>query len=183
VTRDNTPNRVLGSLAFNAQIRTATTYEASIDLRVDKKEMGPPPEPALDEMVIAQVLKQAANGKDWDIVPLADLSRLFDDASPPNTPLATDFNLAGTSYGAGPNLVLPGPFLVVNPTGANGLRTVHFKAKNLSATQKVTFNILAIIKKPAGYVAGTVPNFPGPTLITYFMPAMAPALRGLESTQ
>ena len=172
-------NTVVGSLGLSNQARTPTSYSAVADIRVDHRELSPPYAAAQDEVVVAQLLKQDANGQDWVIVPSADIVH--------NAP-ATDFLLgpAGnqTPYAGGPGR-LPGPFLVLNPTPAAGTASVSFTVSNLTAGQKVMFNILAVIPAEPGHdpqnPAFTGANNTG-TLITYQMPATRKENRNVESS-
>jgi hypothetical protein len=161
---------VVGDLQLSQPVRTTSTFGAHIDVRIDLREESPAALPAPSRVVIAQLLRQAANGVDWDIVQSPDI--LFHNA--PNAP-STSFLWGGVPYSA-----LPGPFLVLAPTGAAGTSSIDFTVATTSATQKVLFNVLTALPVGPGYDPLN-PSFFGGNQRRFQLPATPKAKRNVVS--
>jgi hypothetical protein len=127
---------VVGDITMPVQTHSGTTFTGRVDLRVDFREESPPWTPAPDMLVIGQLLRQNANGMDWDIVTAASGDITSSDA--PNYP-GMSFSVAGTPYAD-----LPGPFLILPATNSAGTASLNFTLNNVGASQKVMFNVLTI---------------------------------------
>ncbi len=161
---------VVGALALTNEQRAGTTWSARAELRVDWRELGPPAVSAPNQVVIAQLCRQASNGIDWEIVPAAEIAH---DA--PNAP-STSVLFDGQPYTA-----LPGPFVVLAPTDANGRTQVNVSVANVPAGREVRFNVLAILRAPPGYNPAA-PNFVAPEPRRYMLPATGKELRDATSS-
>lgn len=161
---------VVGDLALTQESRAGSTWSARADVRVDWREHGPPAIGAPSHVVVAQLMKRAANGLDWEIVPASNVTH---DA--PNAP-STSFLFDGVPYSA-----LPGPFVVLAPTDASGRTSVHVAASGLAPGEEVLFDVLAVLPAPAGYAPAS-PAFVGPNQRRYVLPATASSKRAVKST-
>ena len=164
-------NLIVGSMELTNELRTPSSYSARADFRIDFREQAPPFLPADDRVIVAQLLK--ANGIDWDIVPAADITH--------NAP-ASDFvfGSGGMFYGQTPGL-LPGPFMVLNPTDASGLESVDFTVVGLAPGQKIMVNVITIFDAPNNWDPMN-PVLNQTFLGEYQLPATPSLKRRVEST-
>lgn len=177
---------VIGDMTISNQGRGPTWFKATVDLRVDFKEQGPPAITSPDQIVVGQLLKAkpnpvAPNDPDWDIVPFNDIVTM-------NATLTQSLQLDGTPFDlSGPFLVLPATPPGTTSTGLTGL---DFTVNNLTANQKVMFNVL-MIERGSTYMVGpggpefrvqptTSPTDDSPN--QYAMPSTPPERRRIVST-
>lgn len=166
---------VVSALSLSGEGRVSTppgsfeTYSATVNIEFKKYEGLLFPNPSVDFVPIIQVLKQSANGIDWERVLATDFV----------TALPTDFTMTigGTSqsYSAA---VLPGPYLVLPRTSGGGTSAGSFAVKNLTPGQKVRVNVFGGF--PDG--AHLSPNFTVSAMSRYFFPAVPTLLRSTDST-
>ena len=172
---------IIDHLDITGEVRSGGTYSAHVDVFVVHREESPPYVPAPQEIVVGQVLKQAANGVDWEIVPASDVS---------SNALANDLlfacdeaNACNDCRSLEADTLLDGPFQVLDCTDAAGLAGVDFTVTGLAPGQKVKFNVLGAYPADACTTCGSADVRTSAVFNrTYTFPAVREENRCIEST-